>query len=484
MWFRKKSVYRALLITLSGVCCVILFVFCLLAFILPKSTVSEAEKRELAKKPQFSISALFDGTYARDYELYYADTFPFRDFFVRMASRVEDTYGVRYDDVKIIGGVSQSDEDDEDDVPVVTTTAEPVSTTAASSTVTTEPVSTDGSMTSMTSSTTSEKPPVDTTSTQVTETTTTTTTQVTETTTTGPGENVQGEKTNGIFIYGNRAFELFGGSTKTKFNYAQMVSDYAAKFPNVKVYNLVVPTSISFYLPEKYESYSANQESNIADIYGALSADVTAVNVFPILEQHKAEYIYFNTDHHWTGLGAYYAYTEFANAAGFTPYAYADYEKGTKEGFLGTLATSSNDAKLLSNPDLVEYCYPPVDTHTLRWGKGETEPTESTVMAEYAKGSNAYSVYLHGDWPRTDIINEEATNDKCIMVFKESYGNAFVPYLAPHYEKVIVIDERYFTGNLNQVIEEEGVDEILIINNAFAANTKSTTTRMNALIGK
>lgn len=478
MWFRKKRVYRALLVALSGVCCAILFVFCLLAIILPKSTVSEAEKRELAQKPKFSISALFDGTYTRDYELYYADTFPFRDFFVRMASRVEDTYGVRYDDVKIVGGVSQSDEDEEDDVlPPATTTAKPISTTAASSAVTTKPVSTDGSMTSSGTSA-SEKE----TTSKATE--TTTTTQATETTTTGPGENVQGEKTNGIFIYGNRAFELFGGSTKTKYGYAQMVSDYAAKFPNVKVYNLVIPTSISFYLPEKYESYSASQESNIADIYGALSDDVTAVNVYSVLEKHKAEYIYFNTDHHWTGLGAYYAYTEFANAAGFKPYAYADYEKGTIEGFLGTLATSSNDSKLLNNPDLVEYCYPPVDTHTLRWGKGETEPTESTVMAEYAKGTNAYSVYLHGDWPRTDIINEEATNDKCILVFKESYGNAFVPYLAPHYEKVIVIDERYFTGNLNKVVEEEGVDEILIINNAFAANTKSTTTRLNAFIGK
>ena len=69
-----------------------------------------------------------------------------------------------------------------------------------------------------------------------------------------------------------------------------------------------------------------------------------------------------------------------------------------------------------------------------------------------------------------------------MLVLKESYGNAFAPYLIPHYGKVIVLDERYFSGDLRSLVESEGVDEIILINNVFAANTKNTTTRLTALL--
>ena len=475
MWYRKKSVYRTILVILITACSLIALTLGALSLVLPKKTVSEVEKRELAKKPAFSVAALLDGSYMRDLELYYADTFPFRDGFVRMGSRIEDAFGIRYDDVKIVGApVGGDEEDEEDDEPIGTTSASnaAVGTTApvsSSSAAVTTPA--DGSSTASSAQDTSSS------------TSQATSQQPAESTTTAPGENVQGEKTNGVFIYGSRAFELFGGSSKQKLKYADAVSAFAEKYPNVRVYNLLAPTSVAFYLPEKYADQSADEKKNFEAIFEALSPKVTPVRVFDTIDSHKAEYLYFNTDHHWTGLGAYYAYTEFAKAAGFTPYAYADYQKGKIENFTGTLATSTNDSKLLANPDIVEYCYQPVKTHTQRWGKGDTEPTKAEVLAEYAKGSNAYSVYLGGDFPRTDIINEEATTDKVIVVFKESYGNAFCPYLAPHYAKVIVLDERYYKGSLSKLIQEESVDEILIINNAFAANTKGTTTNLTTILG-
>jgi len=480
MWYRKKSVYRTILVALIAACALITLTLGALSLVLPKKTVSEVEKRELAKKPAFSISALLDGSYMRDLELYYADTFPFRDGFVRLGSRIEDAFGIRYDDVKIVGAPTGGDDEDEDDDEG----EDPVQTSSASNAaaVTTAPVDTAApAATSADGSSAADPNAQDTTS--ASSSASQASSQASETTTTAPGENVQGEKTNGVFIYGNRAFELFGGSSKQKLKYADAVSAFAEKYPSVKVYNLLAPTSVAFYLPEKYASNSADENKNFEAIFEALSSKVTPVRVFDTLESHKAEYLYFNTDHHWTGLGAYYAYTMFAQAAGFTPYAYADYEKGKIEDFTGTLATSTNDSKLLANPDIVEYCYLPVKTHTLRWGKGDTEPTQAEVLAEYAKGSNAYSVYLGGDFPRTDIINEEATTDKVIVVFKESYGNAFCPYLAPHYAKVIVLDERYYKGSLSQLIKDEGVDEILIINNAFAANTKGTTTNLTTILG-
>lgn len=455
MWYRRKSVYRALLLALSGTLFSILVVFGVLAAVLPKPTVSEAEKRELARKPTFSWTALLDGSLARGYEAYYADTFPFREGFVRLAAGIEGLYGIRYDDVRIVGSVTQPGEDAQQTTAAATATA--AQSSASGSSGAPAPATTR---------------------------VTTTTPSATTPTTTATPENVEAERSNGILIYGNRAFEMFGGSETQKYRYADVVNAFAAAFPKQKVYNMVVPSSVAFYLPEKYASYVADEKANIEDIYGSLDPAVTKLDAYSVLEKHKAEYIYFNTDHHWTGLGAYYAYTAFAEAAGFKPRAYADYEKKTIEGFTGTLATQTNDAKLLSHPDTVEYCLIPVETTVLRWNKGSTKGELSSVLAEYAKGGNAYGVFLHGDCPRIDIANNEDPGGRVILVFKESYGNAFVPYLIPHYGKVIVIDERYYTGDVYELVESEKVDEILLINNIFAANTKTPAAKLAAMLGE
>ncbi len=479
MWYRRKTVYRALILVLTGLVCALLFVFGALAVLLPKPTVSEAEKRELAKKPEFSWTALLDGSLMRSYESYYADTFPFRDGFVRMASGVENLYGIRYDDVRIVGPVTRVTDDEEDSSE----------TTAAASTRATSGTAAAGASSSaqgvQTGETTSAANPDDPQSTTrvTTSRVTQTTPQETTPTTSATPDDVEPEKSDGILIYGSRAFEMFGGSEKQKYRYADVVNAYAAAFPDQTVYSLVVPSSVAFYLPEKYASYVADEKANIEAIYGSLDSSVTKIDAYSVLEQHKAEYVYFNTDHHWTGLGAYYAYTAFADAAGFTPRAYSSYEKKTIEGFTGTLATQTNDSQLLANPDTVEYCLVPVETSVLRWEKGASSGASSSVLAEYAKGSNAYGVYLHGDCPRVDITNEENPGGKVILILKESYGNAFAPYLIPHYARVIVLDERYYKGDLAALVESEGVDEILILNNIFAANTKSHASNLSALLG-
>ena len=42
------------------------------------------------------------------------------------------------------------------------------------------------------------------------------------------------------------------------------------------------------------------------------------VDVRQTLADHKGEYIYYRTDHHWTSLGAYYAYSQLCDALGLS----------------------------------------------------------------------------------------------------------------------------------------------------------------------
>jgi len=473
MWYRKRHVFRALLCVLCTVCLLFLLTFAVLSFILPKPTVSEREKRDLATFPAFSLESLLSGEWMQAFELYFSDTFPFREDFVGLAASIRENYGVRYDGIRVITPGN----------PGATQTPEPVTTTAATSAtttaVTTTPIVTTSTTVGGTSSVTSYATQT------TTEATTTTPATTTTTVTTVPDPGYTIERSGAVLLFGDRAFELFGGSDKQKLLYADAVSAYAAAFPDVQVYNLVIPSSIAYYLPERYASYSVDQRSNITDLYAALSPAVCAVDVYDTLAAHANEYLYFRTDHHWTGLGAYYAYTCFARSAGFEPLAYEDYEKGTINGFLGTLAASANDSTLNKNPDYVEYCKVPVNTEAYLYRKNTPNKAElTTVLATYASGANSYSVYLAGDFPRFDIKNLDNPDGKNILVLKESYGNAFAPYLIPHYANVHVLDLRYFGGSIKDFVSEHEIDEILIIDNVFAANTRHYTDRLNTLLSR
>ena len=62
-----------------------------LFYVLPdKPTVSEREKRELAKAPDFSVANLLDGSYTSDYSVYFADNFPFREQLITVSQRIKE----------------------------------------------------------------------------------------------------------------------------------------------------------------------------------------------------------------------------------------------------------------------------------------------------------------------------------------------------------------------------------------------------------
>ncbi len=92
------------------------------------------------------------------------------------------------------------------------------------------------------------------------------------------------------------------------------------------------------------------------------------------------------------------------------------------------------------------------------------------VWAESVSGSNSYLVFLCGDAPMIQI-DTGTRNGKSIVVVKESYGNAFVPFLIPHYEHIYVVDERYFQTSLVDFIQKNNVDDLVVLNNAFSAMT-------------
>ncbi|MGF9978207.1 DHHW family protein [Viridibacillus arvi] len=287
-------------------------------------------------------------------------------------------------------------------------------------------------------------------------------------------KNTTAEKSGSIITLGDRAVEIFYGNESNAERYTNAISSTKqALGDQVEVYNMVVPSSVEFALPQKYQNMSKSQKPVIDKIYDNLDSKVKTVDAYKALEKHKNEYIYFNTDHHWTSLGAYYAYEQFAKEAGFQAKSLNEFKKYSKKDFLGTLYTQTQDTKLKENADVVDYYKIPVDYDVFRYEKGkEDTPVSSTLYADYVNGVNAYSLFLHGDFPMIKIQNNDSNNGKKLVVVKESYGNAFVPFLIPHYDEIYVVDSRYYNSSLKKLVNEQGVKEVLFINNIFAANTE------------
>lgn len=48
--------------------------------------------------------------------------------------------------------------------------------------------------------------------------------------------------------------------------------------------------------------------------------------------------------------------------------------------------------------------------------------------------------------------NETITDGSAVMVIKDSYGNAFVPWLIDHYEYVYGVDYRHSSNTISQMV--------------------------------
>lgn len=450
----KKNVKLYNKISIAVILGVIALTAVLLA-VLPRPKTSELEKRELAPMPEFSAKALFSGEYFSGIAEHFSDTVPFREQLVVLNSRMKKAMGISsptfYGTVDIVA-------DDEgnslEETPVQTESAQ------------TEPVpqQTDVAVSEKTEENDSA----------VTE--TSAVSETTESEKTGIADfSNNGIVVDGVKMYGEDAgVMLFGGNKKQGARYAEIINKYKASLGNVNVYNMVVPTSVEFYLPKKYIKYSSSEKESIDYIYSCLSPDVTPIDAYSKLAEHTDEYIYLRTDHHWSPLGAYYAYTAFCEALGMEYHPITDYTEKVKDGFVGSLYGYTNDITLANAPEQFHYFLPPDVTYSVQTYYYDTLAPKNggALFHEYVEGANCYGMFLGADAIHTKITTS-TKNGRKIVVFKESYGNAFVPFLVNNFEEIYVIDIRYFGTNAVDYIKKIGATDVLFIDNCFAANTSS-----------
>ncbi len=273
----------------------------------------------------------------------------------------------------------------------------------------------------------------------------------------------------GLLVADEKIMEIFKANAVSREKYTQLINYYAKKLPeNIRLYCMIIPTQIEFQ-PEKYSSLSDSQNETINEIYLDTDARVYCVDAYSSLKAHKDEYIYFRTDHHWTTLGAYYAYGEFAKEAGVSPADISEYTENSLKGFLGYLYNQAQATELINKPDTIYYYTkgdnPEVEARA--WENGSVLNYKTKLFVVPDAGADVkYSVFLGGDHPLLKI-STGVKNKRNILVIKDSYANAFIPWLCGGFETVVAVDPRSFKGRLDEVLSEYKITDVLLMNYTF-----------------
>ena len=298
-----------------------------------------------------------------------------------------------------------------------------------------------------------------------------------------PDDGSDGYLSSGVYIWQNKAFELFYGSTDAAAAYAQAISGYQQQLPGTTVYNMVVPNHSEFGLPERIrdDMGCTSQRENLSDVFANYTegSQVIPVDIYDALDYHKDQYLYFNTDTHWAPLGAYYAYTAFCEAADQTAAPLSDFTVSTVEDFTGYLYVATGESCLAENPDHIDLYEPGFD-YTIELSYDGVSFTELSGMYAPDEGMG-YSMVLWGDNPLVRITNHDDASGRKLLLVKDSYGNAIAPFLAANYSEVHVADFRSFPGKLPAYCAENGITDVLFFNNVMSANTYSQIETMNGL---
>ncbi|MCL2322442.1 MAG: DHHW family protein [Oscillospiraceae bacterium] len=403
------------------------------------SEISEEEKRTLAQKPSFSFSSYFSGEFTKEYGDYFQDQFPFRNFFMNTNKKIMAFYTETNKNGVEIVDVKKPDMGFGEALPPANTTSYLENTTSYIENTTS----------SKTDNTTEKVPYIP------------------------PPKEVQ--DMNSILIADNRAMEYFGIDELSLLAYADSINTLQKNVPGVQVYDLLVPSPIEFYSPAEYHTGTHSEKAAIKIIHDALK-DVKSVDAYSKISYHIDEYLYFRTDHHWTARGAYYSYVAFADSAGFDAVDINKLKKGQIDNFLGSLYYYTLSQKLANNPDYVEYFIPEVSNNaTVYQDSSMQDGYPIDVITTNVQSTNKYLVFITGDVPLIHI-NTELKNGKKILVVKESFGNAFVPFLVNNYEDIYVLDPRSLIMNIPKFVKDHGILEIMCINSIY---TPSNPTWMN-----
>ncbi len=439
----------------------IFFFIGLLFFFRPSESL--LEKRKLTSFPSLKTANFMNGEFTNQISTWYADTFPFREGLIKLNYKVQTLKG--------IGGMEfiSSQVNSQDEIPEEVSKEELEKKLAALN----ENTEKSKKANSSNHQSNAEKEPQETADLAAQQ------------------ERLKREQAaleaqnfvGGLFIVDDAAYGFYGFNEENSNGYINMLNNIQHSEPDLNFYNIIAPTSCGIKLSKETQKAvgSSDQKAGFDYINNGIKAinpKVKTVDAYTNIYKHRDEYTHFRTDHHWTQLGAYYAYQAFAETKGVEPVKLEDLHRDQFDGFLGSFYAQSNqNAKLANHPDYVE-AYRLKSTNDMTFYDVDSNEYEWRIISDMTQTDdpNKYMTFIAGDQPLVILDNPDINNGDNAILIKDSFGNAFAPLLMANYDKVLVVDYRHFfkldqyNDNIHQLISDYKVKDVVILMNADSSD--------------
>lgn len=246
-------------------------------------------------------------------------------------------------------------------------------------------------------------------------------------------------------------------------NNLDAISNFSASHPDINTVMTLIPNAAYVYnhlVPRN--APVRDQEADIKYVQSAVGTSLNFVDLTKTMTSHKDEEIYYKTDHHWTTLGAKYAFDALSTALGIDSPTQEYTIYPVTHSFQGTLTSKSGYDK---GKDTIELYIPQnVNTDCLVNFVDEGKRTASMYESAALENKDKYEVFFGGNHSRIDI-STPMEGKKNLLLFKDSYANCFIPFLVPYYRNIIVIDPRYYYDNIESLITDNEITDILFLYN-------------------
>lgn len=205
-----------------------------------------------------------------------------------------------------------------------------------------------------------------------------------------------------------------------------------------------------------------DQSQDIALVKNMVGDMLTYVDLTETMSAHSDEPIYYKTDHHWTSLGAKYAFDALYSALGISSPSQKYTVYPVTHSFSGTLASKSGYDRA---KDTIEIYVPQdVNTNCVVNYVDEQKKTASIYESSALEQKDKYEVFFGGNHSRIDITTPLEEN-KNLLIFKDSYANCFVQFLVPYFRSITIIDPRYYYDEIDQLITDNNITDVLFLYN-------------------
>lgn len=241
------------------------------------------------------------------------------------------------------------------------------------------------------------------------------------------------------------------------------IVSFQKKHTDLNFFFTMIPNAayiLTDYMPA--DAPVRDQAKDIESVKEKLGSDIHFLDVTDTMKEHQADGIYYKTDHHWTSRGAYEVFKKIAPELQIeNPTSEYEIYPVTDE-FSGTLASKSGYRKA---SDTIEIYVPKnVKNDYVVYYPNEQRKTASMYESDRLNQKDKYEVFFGGNHALVDITTT-CEQERCLLLFKDSYANSFVQFLTPYFREIVMVDPRYYYEDIENVISSKKVTDVLFLYN-------------------